>query len=769
MKRFLKFFAAAVMASAALFACKKDEVQPETLEVTPSEDLHFLAKGNEDVILTVNTGASSYEVDADSWVITRKDGNKLTVNVEDNKSAERSCEMTITAGTSQPVVIKITQDEGEPDAISVEPQSLLFTATGAAPQTLAVTTSLEKWDYELSYGEGEEDGWFTVAKDEADAKKLTVTVKDYSETDGSRKGSITFTAGEAKTVVPVVQSAKDMISVTPSEGLSFSWKADQEGKKLEVSVLTASEDAGWDFKVAYSGEQEDWITTEKDAVENVLVVKVTENQSQEARTASVTFTAGNAEPVVISVSQEGKPAPVAATFKDKSGSDEVTLTYSASGISATVVLELASALESGSAGATVVTDESYLDTYNSENSTSYSLFPTANVTIPDEGRISISGASTSGSLDLTLNPAELDPGTYLLPLKVTDITGNISVSENKDRVNYIVTVPAPAPERPYKNIMIFEVNSVNPLNALEMKFEDGSPFFDGVVLFSSNIVFDQDAYEVRFKYNNNVQALLENADTYVRPLQNAGIKVYLSLLGDHTAAWLSNLLPNVAASFADEVADVVRRYRLDGVMLDDEYKGTSPHPNDFPDLFYNGNYANPQAYSRLAYELKMSMKEKCDWETEILLFQASGDRFYDVDSTPVKDFLDVVIQDYTETNVYYSSQMGLGLENLTCRSIGLGGFSDEGKNVLGSSTINKMPERGKYIAWYNLNLDPNSSEFNYVNSVPRVFQQVATLMFESSFLTPTGYYSKIGEGQYDPARHTYDSFPSGDDWQDFYR
>jgi len=760
MKRFLKFFAAAVMASAALFACKKDEVQPETLEVTPSEDLHFLAKGNEDVILTVNTGASSYEVDADSWVITRKDGNKLTVNVEDNKSAERSCEMTITAGTSQPVVIKITQDEGEPDAISVEPQSLLFTATGAAPQTLAVTTSLEKWDYELSYGEGEEDGWFTVAKDEADAKKLTVTVMDYSETDGSRNGSITFTAGEAKTVVPVVQSAKDMISVTPSEGLSFSWKADQEGKKLEVSVLTASEDAGWDFKVAYSGEQEDWITTEKDAVENVLVVKVTENQSQEARTASVTFTAGNAEPVVISVSQEGKPAPVAATFKDKSGSDEVTLTYSASGISATVVFELASALESGSAGATVVTDESYLDTYNSENSTSYSLFPTANVTIPDEGRISISGASTSGSLDLTLNPAELDPGTYLLPLKVTDITGNISVSENKDRVNYIVTVPTPAAPKNKKNLLIMECNDANPLNVLELKYTDGTLFFQSLVLFSSNIIFDPNTMEVHFSYNNNVEALLNEKETYIKPLQDAGVKVYLSLLPHHTEAWLSNMKPATQKALAAEVADVVRMHNLDGVFLDDEYReGT---PENYPDVFYSAS--SMTYYAEFAYELKQALKQACEWETDVILYQLNGDEIFSaVNGVPANEFIDYAMGDYG-----YSTQnaesMGLSDEQCFANGHSLTSYSSEFKWPPTKSSATKWAESPyEWFAIYNYDMDPSSDTFRWKNHMPAFLQGYANMVCGCDILAPKAYYKKVGEGAYDPTRYEYD-FDFTEDW-----
>ena len=158
------------MVAAAVLSCKKDEIKQETLEVSPSKDLQFLAKGNEDAVLTISASASSYEVDAEDWVITRKNG--------DNKSAERSCDMTISAGTAEPVVIKITQAAGEADAISVAPTSLLFRASGNEPQTLAVTTNVEDWTYVATFGENEQEGWFTVTPDGADPKSLTVTVTE---------------------------------------------------------------------------------------------------------------------------------------------------------------------------------------------------------------------------------------------------------------------------------------------------------------------------------------------------------------------------------------------------------------------------------------------------------------------------------------------------------------------------------------------------------------------------------------------------------------
>ena len=68
MKKILQILLGTAMVAAAVLSCKKDEIKQETLEVSPSEDLRFLAKGNEDAVLTISTNASTYEVDRKSVV-----------------------------------------------------------------------------------------------------------------------------------------------------------------------------------------------------------------------------------------------------------------------------------------------------------------------------------------------------------------------------------------------------------------------------------------------------------------------------------------------------------------------------------------------------------------------------------------------------------------------------------------------------------------------------------------------------------------------------
>ena len=768
------------MVAAAVLSCKKDEIKQETLEVSPSEDLQFLAKGNEDAVLTISASASSYEVDAEDWVITRKNGNKLSVNVEDNKSAERSCDMTISAGTAEPVVIKIAQAAGEADAISVAPTSLLFRASGNEPQTLAVTTNVEDWTYVATFGENEQEGWFTVTPDGADPKSLTVTVTDYTETDGERTGSIDFSAGEAKVSVPVRQSARDMVEVIPSEPLTFSWN-DAEGVALEVTTTADS------WEAAVDTEGEGWITADKE--NSTLTISVSTNDSESSRSGKVTVSAGNAVPVEIQVTQTAKPAPVNGQLADQTSTEDpvrVTMEQGAAAYTVTPVLKLASALEDAGS-MTLSYDEAVVDTWNSYGGVPVcEKLPEGSYTLPEEG-FTIPAGQTDVPLPIEINLENLEYETsYMLVLKVQAKSDNIGdVSCGNDGLRYIITTakePAKPVDKTRKNLAILEVNDVNPLSVLEVKFTDGTPFFDGVVLFSSNIQYNADGNYVELYHNPNVQTLLEQRDTYIKPLQDAGIEVYLSILGNHTPAWVSNLLPATAELFAAQVANAVKEYHLDGVFLDDEYRGTYS-AGEYEDLFYpySTYYGNlePQ-YSRFGYILKQALKT-LSWNPKVILYQVNEEEWRQVDGTPVNEYLDLLIPDHNGTRAQYfgPSNMDIAKENMAyiswnCRTYGFGNASETNLPGLDNSAVSGSLEYGNWVGWYNLNLDPTSGDgyFNWMNNTVRMMQFYAYYAFDGAEIaTPTGYYEKTnpgqGDGLYNPVRQEYDGFYSGSDWRDY--
>ena len=778
MRKIFQVLLGTVMVAAALVSCKENELEQETLEVSPSGDIRFRAKGNEAKVLTISTNASTYEVDAEEWVITQKDGNKLSVNVRDNKSAERSCDMTISAGTAEPVVIKITQAAGEADAISVAPTSLLFRASGNEPQTLTVTTNVEDWTYVADFGKNEQKDWFTVTPDDADPKSLTVTVTDYTETDGERTGSIDFSAGEAKVSVPVRQSARDMVEVTPSEPLTFSWN-DAEGVALEVTTTADS----WD--VAVDADAQSWITTDKENA--TLTISVSPNDSESSRSGKVTVSAGNAEPVEIQVTQTGKPAPVNGQLADQTSTDDpvrVTMKQGATAYTVTPVLKLASALEDAGS-MTLYYDEAGVDNWNVGGTPECAKLPEGSYTLP-EGGFTIPAGQTDVQLPIEINLENLEYETsYMLVLKVQSKSDNIGdVSCGNDGLRYIITT-AKAPAKPVdhstrKNVAILEVNDVNPLSLLEVKFTDGSLFFDAVVLFSSNIQYNADGNYVELYHNPNVQTLLDGYETYIKPLQDAGIEVYLSLLCNHTPAWLSNLLPETAELFASQVAAAINRYHLDGVLLDDEHKGTYG-AGEYTELFYP--YSNyyltlENQYSEFGYILKQTLKEQCAGNPKVVFYQVNDVEWHDYNGTPVNQFLDLLIPDHNGTTAQYYGprNMNLAKENMAyvswnCRTYG--NQATQNLPSLSSRAIANSLSEGNWVGWYNLNLDPTSGDgyFNWKNNTVRLMQFYAYYAFDGAEIaTPTGYYKKTNpgkDGEYNPERQEYDGFYSGSDWRDY--
>lgn len=143
-----------------------------------------------------------------------------------------------------------------------------------------------------------------------------------------------------------------------------------------------------------------------------------------------------------------------------------------------------------------------------------------------------------------------------------------------------------------------ETNDVNPLNAGDYYFEDDfSSFIDIVELFAANIRKETVSGVTRptLFLNDKLANILENGgvNTYVRPLQELGIKVLLTNLGDHQGIGLANMSNTQADQFATILAAVVKHYGLDGIGFDDEYA-------DYPWLI---NGVNSTSYSRILTKL----------------------------------------------------------------------------------------------------------------------------------------------------------------------
>ncbi|KAA2221297.1 endo-beta-N-acetylglucosaminidase H [Chryseobacterium sediminis] len=135
-------------------------------------------------------------------------------------------------------------------------------------------------------------------------------------------------------------------------------------------------------------------------------------------------------------------------------------------------------------------------------------------------------------------------------------------------------------------ICYVEVNNNNILNAGSYKLQTSNSYLFNVVnIFAANINYDTSRGRAYLYSNNNVTKVLTNADTYIKPLQQKGMKVVLTILGNHQGAGICNFPTREAAKdFALQLANTVNTYGLDGIDFDDEYSeygnnGTG-QPND---------------------------------------------------------------------------------------------------------------------------------------------------------------------------------------------
>jgi hypothetical protein len=128
-----------------------------------------------------------------------------------------------------------------------------------------------------------------------------------------------------------------------------------------------------------------------------------------------------------------------------------------------------------------------------------------------------------------------------------------------------------------------EVNSNDLANVADYTLADsGEAAIDMAMIFAANINYDGEKAYLHF--NERVTETLEDAENQIRPVQEQGTKVLLSVLGNHQGAGFANFTSyEQADAFAAQLADAVTTYGLDGIDFDDEWtnygaNGT-PQPN----------------------------------------------------------------------------------------------------------------------------------------------------------------------------------------------
>lgn len=249
-----------------------------------------------------------------------------------------------------------------------------------------------------------------------------------------------------------------------------------------------------------------------------------------------------------------------------------------------------------------------VNTYNQVNGTNYPMYPTDKLSLENEGITTIpAGKRKSSSVELDIQPGGTIGTTYAVAVSATASDG-IETSSNNESYIYLVTPQATLPNTEkgrVKTICYIEVNNENILNAGEYTMENSKkPFFDIVNVFAANIRLNEEG-KPYVHCNPQVTFVLENADKLIRPLQQKGIKVHLTILGDHTPAGMRSLGDEAAKDFAKELKSYVDIYGFDGISFDDEwsnYEQVGGHPGLV--------VPSQEQYSRLIYECRQIMPDK---------------------------------------------------------------------------------------------------------------------------------------------------------------
>ena len=269
-----------------------------------------------------------------------------------------------------------------------------------------------------------------------------------------------------------------------------------------------------------------------------------------------------------------------------------------------------------------------------------------------------------------------------------------------------------------------EVNDTNPLNNICFTLKSsGKPLVDAVILFSSNINYNAETGRVYVYNNENNQAIFDMREKYLKPLKERGIKVILSILGNHDRSGVANLSDEAARDFAQECKAVCDAYDLDGVFLDDEY---SSYQTPVPPGFVAPSYA---ACSRLYYELKRAMPDR--WT--VAYGYGRTQYLTEIDGHQCGEYLDYALADYG-SSVNNNMYPGLPLSGMAIRS------SEYARGYIytSQSYLASMREQG-YGAYMIFAMDPNRSNVNtQINSM----SNIAKYLFDDELEVDYNFYKK---------------------------
>lgn len=327
-----KYILMAAIALAAV-SCNKpdpDPVKKASLSAEPRA-LEFAAASAPSQTIKVTAEETEWEhslSDNSGWFTVNREGDDLTVSVQDNETENvRTASVTIAAKVSGVEPVKVTVKQAgkekpiaEKPSLSATPQTLTFAGENAPEQEVTVTVTGDiTW---RAYAAGNED-WIHIT---ASGDKFSVKLDDNPKSL-QRSASINVSPSD-KTIsvvrVQVIQEPRQVEpsivpilpgGVTPEEGLVLSYAPNM----VNFSLTVEPEDAEW--SVVAEGENIEWLTLVKPVVSpgaHSIYIEYALNDTNEARTATLVITHSDpaCEPVRVTVTQKAKPDMNSTILKD---------------------------------------------------------------------------------------------------------------------------------------------------------------------------------------------------------------------------------------------------------------------------------------------------------------------------------------------------------------------------------------------------------------------------------------------------------------------
>ena len=308
---------------------------------------------------------------------------------------------------------------------------------------------------------------------------------------------------------------------------------------------------------------------------------------------------------------------------------------------------------------TVSPDLSLVDTYNDANQTNLQPLPAVNVSIGNDGVLTVAaGTTVSDQLEVTFSADGLAQGTYLLPLalqtdadatEVQALYYGITVREFDENLfqqgDDFFEIPL---DTEWLTVFYENTSEVQAHYADYVAWEKQDMMtFETVyraslgniiVLRIAQVDYDAASQHVLFAPTSDLLYTLEHSDKYIAQMKDKGRKICVCIEGAGKGIGFCNMTDAQIADFVLQVKVFVETYDLDGINLWD--RGFGYGKEGMPPM-------NTTSYPKLIKAMREALGK--DRLLTVVDYEEPTEYFYDTDATggiAVGNFIDYALHGY---------------------------------------------------------------------------------------------------------------------------